>query len=758
MERRLRSDLLINKNENDNQSCSIIDPTTKEIFEFGVQECFLIHEIRSSYNSLVLIKKFESKFNRKDTKEFFKELLEELENCNLLENSANAKDAEKKINIENRFNHWSIFCPQLLLDNLSKILHYFKFLVKAIPFFCIFAIFTLISNNLEFREDLAKVATKFNFVEHLIYTLFTLNLITIIFKGCIARYYKLETPSFGIMLAYGIIPRFDIPIDIPPTLSKKQKLWLYSTSILVRICLICFGVLLWSITRTQGTTIPIWCSALVLYSVMTLLFVANPLLGADGYRFLSTYFNSPNLRKNANRSLKYIFFKPPEVISRYTESKLSLLFYASASIIFLILLIVFVGYTLARWLEAEYKGFGIAVFIFLIAYLILRIKFLSIKKKQMKTDRRKMVDEKRTNIQEVFSDKKSRNKGENISFFSMNISKTYKYLLWLALILLMFLPYQYEPGGNVSIQPILQNQIYIESTGIMKYVYFNGGEWLDKETIIAEMDNAKQKNDIKLKELEIDKKLKDIETLKTTPSKEEIDLAKALIESARVKSQYSKDNYSRVNELYKKQSMTLVEKIEAQKQSDLDYQDFLVKLASLLSIENEINIYQVESQKVELEILRQELDYLEVELKKTQIRMPSDGTIATMNLKNNLNKYFEHSQLFIDLEDNRQVQVEIKIPEADASFVKIDDSIKFRPLSNSTFSYRGKVKSVYPQTESTDYGQTLTVICVLPNTDLSLKTGMTGYAKLEGKEMFVISAFSRSVLNFMFIEIWSWLP
>lgn len=751
MERLLRSDLLIQINDSDSQICTVIDPITKEQYEFDVQEYFLLQEIRFSYNSLVVIKKFESKFDRKNSKEFFEELLDKLDDWNLLEGSDKFKKVDKNSKKENRFNHWSMFCPQIILDKLSAGLKYFQFLVKTIPFLCLLAIYTLFTNNLEFREDLAKVSTKFNFVEHLVYTLFTLNLLTITFKGCIARFYNLETPSFGIMLAYGIIPRFDIPIEIPPTLEKKQKLWLYSTSILVRVCLICFGILLWSITRNQGTTIPIWCSALVLYSLMTLLFVANPLLGADGYRFLSTYFNSPNLRKNANRSLKHLFFKPPEVISRYTENKVSLVFYASVSILFLVMLIFFVGYTLAHWLESEYRGFGVAVFILLVAYMILRIKYLSLKKKQMKANKRAMIDEKKALIQD------SKEK-ERISFLSMKTSKFYKYLLWCALILSTFLPYQYEPGGNVSIQPILQNQIYIESTGIIKSVYFNGGEWLNKETIIAEMDNAKQVNDIKLKELEIEKKIKDIEALKTTPSVEEVGLAKALVESSQVKSKYSKENFDRVHELYKKQSMTLVEKIEAQKQSDLDYKDLLVKQASLLSIENEINPYQIESQQVELAILKQELNYLQIELKKTQIRMPSDGTIVTMNLRNNLNKYFEHGQLFIDLEDNRNVQVEIQIPEADASFVKINDSVSFRPLSNSTFSYKGKVQSVYPQTANTDYGQAVTVICVIHNSDFSLKTGMTGYAKLEGREMFLISAFTRSVLNFFFIEIWSWLP
>jgi hypothetical protein len=35
---------------------------------------------------------------------------------------------------------------------------------------------------------------------------------------------------------------------------------------------------------------------------------------------------------------------------------------------------------------------------------------------------------------------------------------------------------------------------------------------------------------------------------------------------------------------------------------------------------------------------------------------------------------------------------------------------------------------------------------------------MTGYAKIESKERPVVVAFTRWLMRFLFVEVWSWIP
>jgi hypothetical protein len=50
------------------------------------------------------------------------------------------------------------------------------------------------------------------------------------------------------------------------------------------------------------------------------------------------------------------------------------------------------------------------------------------------------------------------------------------------------------------------------------------------------------------------------------------------------------------------------------------------------------------------------------------------------------------------------------------------------------------------------------VLVDISNTQKNLKAGMSGYAKIEGRSMPVIAAFTRSIVRFVQIEVWSWLP
>jgi putative peptide zinc metalloprotease protein len=50
------------------------------------------------------------------------------------------------------------------------------------------------------------------------------------------------------------------------------------------------------------------------------------------------------------------------------------------------------------------------------------------------------------------------------------------------------------------------------------------------------------------------------------------------------------------------------------------------------------------------------------------------------------------------------------------------------------------------------------VIATFENTDKRLKSGMTGYAKIDTVTLPVGDVFTRSIKRFFQIEAWSWIP
>jgi hypothetical protein len=50
------------------------------------------------------------------------------------------------------------------------------------------------------------------------------------------------------------------------------------------------------------------------------------------------------------------------------------------------------------------------------------------------------------------------------------------------------------------------------------------------------------------------------------------------------------------------------------------------------------------------------------------------------------------------------------------------------------------------------------VIVDIPNAEKMLKSSMTGYAKIAGSTKPAIVAFTRPIVRFIQVEVWSWLP
>jgi putative peptide zinc metalloprotease protein len=55
-------------------------------------------------------------------------------------------------------------------------------------------------------------------------------------------------------------------------------------------------------------------------------------------------------------------------------------------------------------------------------------------------------------------------------------------------------------------------------------------------------------------------------------------------------------------------------------------------------------------------------------------------------------------------------------------------------------------------------GKVVRVISELDNADDLLRTDMTGYAKIESQWRPVGVAFTRWLIRFLFVEVWSWIP
>ncbi|KXJ53315.1 MAG: hypothetical protein AXW15_09730 [Neptuniibacter sp. Phe_28] len=138
--------------------------------------------------------------------------------------------------------------------------------------------------------------------------------------------------------------------------------------------------------------------------------------------------------------------------------------------------------------------------------------------------------------------------------------------------------------------------------------------------------------------------------------------------------------------------------------------------------------------------------------------MPFDGRLVSMHLRQKVGSYLAPGEPFAIAENTSKVLAEIEIPEADIPYVKKGASVRVRPQAYHSADFIGTVLSIDSNVTEERYGRVVKVITILENSDQRLKTGMTGYAKIESETLPVWEVLSMAIIRFVEVEVWSWLP
>ena len=787
---RLRNDLKFER-QNDHKLL-VYDPISSSVFEFGEQEAFLIYGIRAAnFNPSDLMLEFNAKFAAHDGIQELEEFLAILDSWGLLVEDNSSKqpsyemgklsdaqphDTDKVAiddhNSSQRFNNeinrgkrWHLFCPKRLFDTLNFLFSPLQRLVWLIPVLLVYSSIAVWFNRHLLLASLAITKLHFGVLSRLIFAGLTVNLAVHIWRGIVARHYKLSVPSFGIVLAFGVIPRFNTQVIYQQHLAKNQKIWLAGTSLLVQLALFSIGVILWLLMRASGSLLSSIGAELSLIAAISFLLMASPLWGSDGYRLLAIIMDAPNLRQQAKHALTFTFFnKRPKVLAKYAKNQLGLAVFGIASILFPLALFAFIATGAAQYLKSNYQGAGLALFAVVSIYVLRNILLnhvLEPKTYQQPSTAQAIIPFSKaestpiTTTQHpipVLAHKTTQEKA------SKNVKLRWRYAVALLFILVLFLPYSYETGGSAHIFPTMQQQIYAETDGVIERVHYQGGEWLLAGTVIAEMAHHRQQKDVSVTKAALAVKMRDLDWLRTTPSTETLHLAEKQLATARLQLRYSSEEAERFDKLFNKGVVTAQAFDDSRKKRDLDRQSVAEKQASLEALKAQINPNQIAAAEAELQKLREDLVFFEEQLRRTQLRMPFTGRIATMKLQNLRGKYLEEGHLCCEVEDIREARLEIAIPEADIQQVQLGNRVRFKTWAQPAHIFKGVVAEIAPQATTEIYGNTVTVIAILPNSDLTLKTGMSGYAKIQGEDTLVVIAFTRAIIRFFLVEMWSWLP
>jgi putative peptide zinc metalloprotease protein len=640
-----------------------------------------------------------------------------------------------------------LFNPRWLLDTLMPVLRPLRHLRYAVPVLVVAALFIVFTYPHVVVDDLRKFKLDHSLIEHLILVFLTVHVVNTFTAAAVAHHFKVSVDKVGVAFVFGFMPRWALKMTGAEFMSRRQAMWLHGSTLLSRLFMFAGGMLAWYATRDANA----WWSQLGLVlsiacGVGLLLEAGNPLVKANGYYLTAAFLNEPHLRGKAFAALAN---KVTGRVYKAADSNV-LALYGLLSLTYVFALILFMGWVLARFLtgDAGLGGAGIAIVVAFAGFMIWRNvaglqKFAHTYERQLQFDRWR-----------------SRTLPVEAAEADSPATRTsyWKRALALGAVLLLFLPYTYEPSGNFVVFPVRRAAITTDTPGVIAEVFFDGGETVKQGTVLARLAGDDYQAQIKTLDAQIAEQEYVIANLLALPKPEEVKVAEEQLRLAKARVPFTRDKVQRLEKLQPEGAVTLEEVEHARKEFDNDKMQVLEKEAALRLAKTGPTKDHIASERAKLVSLKEQRAGVAQKLDRTVLRMPFDGNILSLHLKDRTNSFLPQGTSFAEVENTGTVTAQIDVTESDIQHVKVGAPVRARPSAWFNDEFEGKVTLIDRNVTAKSFGNVIRVIATFDNKDGRLITGMAGQAKVEATTMPVWKAFTQAIWRFVRVHLWAWIP
>jgi multidrug efflux pump subunit AcrA (membrane-fusion protein) len=537
--------------------------------------------------------------------------------------------------------------------------------------------------------------------------------------------------QFGIALMFGI-PRFFVDLGGIVTLGRRGQLWVYAAPLIARIGLFCGGTLLWFAFRSSSPTLGHLALVVGQIGLLTFLLSALPLLPADGYCWLATYFGRPELRSDALRAVPGRASEAADDETLRSMPKLDAAddddaaIRESSAVTLYVLGVALAVSMLALVAQAYFDvattgnvglptaallfGVGIALAAWIIA-LWKYVRGTEIEVLDPAATQRLLTNW--TGQADLSSDRP-------VSIGT--VGKVFWAVVLCVLLAVAFLPYRYQAGGKFEILPAERTIVSVRTSGELKQVLVHDGDWVKANQVLAKLSSDDQERAITITNAEL---------------------------------QHARAQLAQFGGGMTTSAESGLEQSIADAFSDDP------DAASAKKAQTAANYTRTQAERVaraEVERLTRKLAFERDQLRQTDVRAPKEGRVVTPNVHLLTGIWLRQGAKLLVLDDTRTLEAEVNIPEADIAAVKVGDKVRLRPWSNDDREIAGRVTEITSTAQPTSYGMVVRVRVAIPNSEDFLRPAITGYAKIDGQDMRVWEAFLRRIIRIVRVEMWSWIP
>jgi multidrug resistance efflux pump len=483
-----------------------------------------------------------------------------------------------------------------------------------------------------------------------------------------------------------------------------------------------------------------------------------PLFPHDGYYLLITWLEIPDLRNRARALARSWILRRPLPEPLTSREIRGFKWYGVLSVGFEVILWGLILGLAGDLLTRSMKGIGAMLFL-----VLLYLRFEHTLKRQWRRMwyRRPLL--------------------MNQSGAPKTVRRLIQVALLTAIVLIMFVPYPFTVGGDFRLLPVHQLGIRAQVSGEIKSVLVKEGQWVKEGQPVALLLGRDQEKKVEEIKAALDETRARLSLLKEGPKPEEIAKAKQEVKTAAKSLKYSQLQADRYANMFKNKAVSEKDYENALRKRDLDRERLELTKRNLELVKSGARDEEIEALEAEVRRLEVDLAHAQEDLRLTTLVSPADGKIITPYLSQTVGQFLGVGDLFAVVEDATSIMAEIRVPEEDAGEVRIGSRVKLKTWTYPNTSFMGNVVAIAPvayeksrrRVERTlserewrfeqeeilrEKGKVVRVLSELSNSDGLLKTDMTGYAKIECEWKPLVVAFTRWLVRFFLIEVWSWIP
>lgn len=545
--------------------------------------------------------------------------------------------------------------------------------------------------------------------------------------------------EMGFLLLFGLPCLYTDVSDAWLFPRRSRRLWVTLAGPFFEAFLWSLAVLTWRVTAPgAGLHLAALCG--VLASGMSLILGLNPLIKLDGYYLLSDWLEVPNLRARSfsyfGRVLWRTLTGAGEVVPSDVHGRLKRIFltYAPLGLAYSTLLVTLLVMGVGTWLAGLWGGVGTLLSAAIIGSLLWG-------------PTKKMAE----GTQALSK--------ESGGFFKRRRGRIIAGLLAAGVVASAYVPMELEISGDFTLEPTATMRVGAPVTGFVKVVNVKQGDEVRAGQVMIELDATLAEWDLKREEARLAQAKKELEKLQAGPRPEDLATAEEKSKTAQVKVEFARSALERAQSLVGTGGVSQQELDE--RQSELKIAEGQVReaqadLALLRAPPREQDVAVAKSKVRECEIAA---DRSRLLVEKAVVTAPTSGVVVTERPERLLGTRVEEGAPLVEIMTLDPLQVDIAVPEAEIGEIRKGQPIALKASSQPGRTFSGTVLEIAPvvltgSEKSSSPTRTVTVRCLVENSDGVLKPGMTGLARISCGRRTALGVFTRKFVRMIRVEFW----